>query len=128
MADLVVADYHIRHSAIRAPVRLILGGQKNGKTGLAEAAPTVLQHIAFEKNTLCILQFKVIFYYERPAGNTGYKARLSLLPDQWLEEMIATDLNICRRSRSRTSAKQDVFARSFQKIVQDLIRATGILP
>src|SRR5213080_1306518 len=128
MADLVVTDRHIRHAAIRAPVRLILRGQKNGKTSLAEPTPTVLQHIAFEKNTFRILQFKVIFHYERPAGNTAYKARLSLLPDQGLEEMIASDLNVCRRSSAGTSAKQNVFARAFQKIVQDLIRTTGTVP
>src|SRR5439155_21985464 len=75
-----------------------------------------------------ILQFKVIFHDERPAGNTAYKARLSLLPDQVLEEMIASDLNICWRSRTGTSAKQNVFARAFQKIVQDLIRTTGTVP
>src|SRR5437667_7435226 len=114
MADLVVSDRHICYSAVRALVPLVFGGYKNRKTRLAEPAPSIFQDVAFEKNPLCILQFKMIFHDKRSPGSPSHKAQLSLLPDHTLEEMITADRNIPRQGRAGVNAQEADYIRRFQ--------------
>src|SRR5436309_2052383 len=98
MADPDVTDCHIRDLACRAKIQLarslVFGSQQDGKAHLRKSTPRVLHDIAIEQDPLRVLQLEQILDDKwipvRPAHVTG----LPLHPDQWLEHVVAANLDV----------------------------------
>jgi hypothetical protein len=61
-------DGHIRHLADRADIARPCAGSSSEQycvTGLAEPTPRVLHDVAFNEDTLSILQLKMVFHCKR---------------------------------------------------------------
>ena len=89
-----VADCYVTDLAYRtrtyADVARILRGQHDVCPGLRKAAPDVLHHIAFEQHSRGVLDLKAILHDELGAE----EARICRVPKQWLEEVIAPNLDV----------------------------------
>ena len=80
---------------------------------------------SFEKKPLSVFKFEKIFDDERLARASSDKAGLAEFPDQRLEKVIVPNFDVGRGDGRGSAAKKDVFARGFEKIVGDLVRAPG---
>ncbi len=60
---------------------LVLRAQQNGKAGLREPAPAVFEEVAFEKDTLRILELKQVLGNERTTVDAAHESRLAFHPD-----------------------------------------------
>src|SRR5437879_6121392 len=108
MADHAVANRHIRDRASRAdvelPNRLIFWGQQDREALLRETTPAILQNVCLEQNAHPTLQFEEILDDKRIAIAAADKAGLSSHPGHRLEQVVASDLDVCwGRSRSTTA-------------------------
>src|SRR6266567_81954 len=128
MTNLSEAQGHVGYPAKRADIRhLVLWRQDDGRSVLTHAAPTVLQNVALEKDTLGVLYLEQILYYEGPAGSSAHKSRLSGLPDQRLEKMVMPDFDIRRRGGCGCASENNVLARSLQEVIYDFEGSHGMV-
>src|ERR1700722_2354976 len=91
VGDVRVANRHIGDLADRADVVAALGvlvfrSQQDGESGLAKAAPNVFHQVAFGEDADCVLEFKMIFDYERLARRSTLERGVAWHPLPWLEE------------------------------------------
>ena len=98
----------------------VSGRDYDRKPGLSDAAPTVVEEVAFEQNTLGILDLKKILGDEGLPRSASHKTWRSRHPDRRLEKVIVPDLDVGWRHRGSSSAEDDVLAGSLQEIVNDL--------
>src|ERR1035441_2204507 len=59
-ANAVEADGYVVDAAERAFIRLVLGGQEDGISGLAESAPAVIEEISLEQDADRALELEVV--------------------------------------------------------------------
>src|SRR5438094_873932 len=127
--DAVIANGHVRDAAQRTDVwALILWRQQDGESILTEASPGVFHHIAFQQNSLSIFQFKVILHDERVTIASSYEIGLFRLPVHRPEHVIAPQLDIGGDQRRWSTAKDNVFRRCLEKIIDDLVGPHRIIP
>src|SRR5581483_6429181 len=118
--DAVVTDGHVRDPAQGTALRLVLGREQDGVAVLTESAPAVFEKVPLDQHSLSVLQFEQVLHNERMAVAAAGKPRLSSPPDQGFEEVVAPHLDVGWRGGSRTAAEENIFARRFQEIIDDL--------
>src|SRR4029077_15414244 len=128
MADSVVANGHVGNLANGADVGtiwgvLVLGGEKNRKSMLAESSPSIFQHIPLKQNPLGVLQFEVVFDHERVAFGTTDEAGGAGHPLPRFEEMVAPNLDVGGSGSGRAAAEENALARGLEEVIDDLVGA-----
>src|SRR6266851_1961157 len=99
MRDVYIADRDVGHLTERTNVSaarsvLVLGGEQNAVTGLAEATPAIFHEIRLDEHANRILQLQVILDDEGIAVRSADEAGVAFHPLPRFPEVIVQDLDV----------------------------------
>src|SRR6266436_7100166 len=125
MRNVYIADRDVGHLTQRTNVSaawgvLVLGGEQNSVTGLAEATPAIFHKILLDQHANRILQLQVILDDEGIAVRSADEAGVAFHPLPRFPEVIVQDLDVGGGASGGSAAKHDGVARGFQEVVLDL--------
>src|SRR5215470_11901186 len=114
MHDVVVSQRDIGDKADWTDIGsvatgLVLGRKQNVGAGLREAAPGILQDVAFDQNSLPLLQLKIVLHGKSCSDET----LVERIPGERLEQMVQPDLDITRNDFRIRTAEHNVLTGGF---------------
>src|SRR5207249_10516799 len=70
----------------------------------------------------------MVLHTERVPGNATYISEISHFPNHGFEKMIAPNFEVSWCCAAGPSSHHDVFGRGLEKVIDDFVGATGIVP
>ena len=96
IANPVVAQRDVIHTAFRAMARLAGRREENGESGLRETSPGIFQQVAFNQKTHPAFEFQIVFGSVGFAFGAGRISGIAFFPDHGTKQMVVADFHVGR--------------------------------